>query len=32
MSEAGINSSICTAFGERVCEWVEVELCKIIEG
>jgi hypothetical protein len=32
MSAAGINSSICTVFGERVCEWVEVELCNINEG
>ena len=29
MSSAGIQSSICTAFGERVCEWIEIELSKI---
>jgi len=26
MSSAGIQSSICSPFGERVCEWIETQL------
>ena len=26
MSSAGVHASICSAFGEAVCEWIEVAL------
>lgn len=31
MDPAGIHASICTSFGEIVCEWIELELEKLLE-